>query len=124
MNNEPIEHTGKVVLSTQFNWPMRGGFMFHVKNSLVIPFVSGVLESAGTIMMVQIDPNLLGSENNCIRMECRSHWCDETEWKLDEALHFVAGFGVEIVYKEGLFGYSITPDGTILKKWDLDDGMC
>ena len=122
-NNEPREYFKYIDFTSEHeNWGMRGNFMFHMSDVQTQIFVVHMMENDQ--FNLEIRPNFGFKGTRCITAECRTMINKEMAKAIKDMLDYANILHATITYKEGDFGYSITPSGRITKKWNLDDGAC
>lgn len=123
--NAPREYTDKVDFSREHeNWGLRGSVMVHVRVGCLSTLINRLLLNVVLRdWQMTVRPSF-GGDPRCLTFECHTMINADIDKGLPRLLKTLKPWVDEIVWKEGEWGYAIETDGTILRKWGLDDGMC
>jgi hypothetical protein len=107
-----------------YNHPLRGEVMIHYPGDLVLDLLKELYNrDILNQFEVTLRPQFFGKDlSQCLQLTCRTCITPVTHLKI--LLSILEGRKIEIIWKEGDFGYKVNKEGVILDKWELDDGMC
>ncbi len=121
MANDPREYHDKVDFTSEHeNWGMRGAFMTHLHSDKEIMLLMPGLAA----FALDIRPHFEQGTQIYVVIECRTCIARNIKIWVEWLLKTLTKMGNEIIYKEGEHGYELDASGKILRKWELDDGMC
>ncbi len=124
-NNAPREYEKVIDFSREHpNWGIRGIVMTHIDKEHLTNFLAKLISMEVLRDWEMSIRPLFTFSQACIVFEPRSCIERHIDTSLKHLLQSIELFKGKITYKEGEFGYHIEPNGEILSKWPLDDGMC